>query len=175
MWKKFVHSSVRSTILWVSFPFSPCLFILGPLSPLHPETPSFFFILFPSLSVYREWCLGSHVTFCLNTIAGVCHWPFFFERGLVSRVTGNGGTTSLFSPAAPSRLRCSDLVSLSLFLSVAVSSSGCGSGSLWARHTHTVRGLSRSSSSPSSPFSSGRQLQSPLDCRRWVKQMTLFV
>lgn len=85
----------------------------------HPSTqkrhPSFF-ILFSSLSVYREWCLGSHVTFCLNTIAGVCHWPFFFERALVSRVTGNGGTTSLFSPAAPSRLRCSDLVSLSLSL-----------------------------------------------------------
>lgn len=121
MWKKFVHSSVRSTILWVSFPFSPCLFILGPLSPLHPETPSFFFILFPSLSVYWEWCLGSHVTFCLNTIAGVCHWPFFFERALVSRVTGNGGTTSLFSPAAPSRLRCSDLVSLSLSFSLSLS------------------------------------------------------
>lgn len=77
------------------------LFFIFPLSiTVHPPT-SFLFSLFPPHSVHREWRFGSHVTFCLNTIAGVCHWPFFFERALVSRVTGNGGTTSLFSAAAP--------------------------------------------------------------------------
>ena len=137
------------------YTFSVCVpFFTSLLSLLfHPSTPKhlpLLFFLFLSLSVWREWCLCSHVTFCLNTIAGVCHWPVFFERALVSRVTGNGGTASLFSPAAPSPLHCSEPVSL--WRSVSSAGSG-GSGSMWARHTQWQDCLALP---PSPSFSSGR-------------------
>lgn len=78
--------------------------------------------------------------FCLNTIAGVPHWFVYFERALVSRVMGNGGTTSLFflfgcsaSPTPPQPHPPFPVALLWVgLICFSVSSTGCGgSGSRW--------------------------------------------
>lgn len=73
----------------------------------------------------------------------------------------------------PSPLHCSEPVSLSVTLSLPQAVLD----QVAREHdTHRQgRGCVSSSSSPSSPFSAGRQSQRPLDCGRWVKQMALFV
>lgn len=95
----------------VSFSFLASVFF----SSLSPSTPQLFFFFPFSLCQGVVFC---HVTFCLNTIAGACHWPIFFERALVSRVMGNGGTTSLFSAAAPLPSALLSASSLSVALSL---------------------------------------------------------
>lgn len=135
---------------------------------------SLFFLFSPS---HLTLCIGSGVLavmwFCLNTIAGVCHWLIFLWKSV--GFPGDGEWRHHFTflrscPPTPLPPLC-----IALSLPLSVSPTGCArSGS--TTHTQTVTGLCRSSScSPSSPFSSGRQSLRPLDCSRWVKQMALFV
>ncbi len=163
--------------LFVFYSFCPRL-SLFPFFISLPFPTSFF--SFPSHSEHREWCFGSHVTFCLSTIAGVCHWPIFLWKSV--GFPGDGEWRHHFSAAAPlpSALLWASLflsLSLSLSLSLFLSLPQAVVDQVAHKHdTQTVTGLcSSSSSSPSSPFSSGRQSQRPLDNRRWVKQMALFV
>lgn len=74
------------------------LFVL--LITLNPLTPHFFSPLFPSHSMRREWCLGQSCDFLSEHNCRCLPLDNFFERALVSKVTGNGGTTSLFSAAS---------------------------------------------------------------------------
>lgn len=154
-------------------PSCPCLSIFLLFITLHPH--NFFF----SSSSLLTLCIGSGVLavmwlFVRTQLPVFAIGRCFFERALVSRVTGNGGTTSLFSAAASPPPLPSALLwaGLSLSLPQAVVDQ--------VAHEHDThrqwQWLCSSSSSPSSPFSSGsRQSQRPLGCRRWVKQMALFV
>lgn len=155
--------------------------------PLPVLASLFFSSLSPSTPTTSFFSSSSLLTLCIGSGVLAVMWLFvrtqlpvfaigrcFFERALVSRVTGNGGTTSLFSAAASPPPLPSALLwaGLSLSLPQAVVDQ--------VAHEHDThrqwRWLCSSSSSPSSPFSSGsRQSQRPLGCRRWVKQMALFV
>lgn len=169
-------SLISTTIYFTSLYFSPFLSLPLYFSPLyHPPPPQLlFFLFFPSHPVHRERCFGSHVTFCPDTIAGVCHWPMFLWKsvGFPGDREWRHHFTFLCSclpPPLPSALLWAGL---SLSLPQAVVDQ--------VAHEHDThrqwRWLCSSSSSPSSPFSSGsRQSQRPLGCRRWVKQMALFV
>lgn len=115
-------------------PSCPCLSIFLLFITLHPH--NFFF----SSSSLLTLCIGSGVLavmwlFVRTQLPVFAIGRCFFERALVSRVTGNGGTTSLFSAAAsPPPPFC-----IALSWSLSVSPTGCGrSGSPRARHTQTV-------------------------------------
>lgn len=115
-------------------PSCPCLSIFLLFITLHPH--NFFF----SSSSLLTLCIGSGVLavmwlFVRTQLPVFAIGRCFFERALVSRVTGNGGTTSLFSAAAsPPPPFC-----IGLSWSLSVSPTGCGrSGSPRARHTQTV-------------------------------------
>lgn len=99
------------------FPFLYALvFIFLFLITLHPLTPHLF-SLFPSHSVHREWCLGQSCDFLSEHNCRCLPLDDFFEKALVSRVTGNGGTTSLFLCSCPPP----PCVALSLSLCVSLS------------------------------------------------------
>lgn len=156
--------------------FSPLLllFFFMPLSlffllliTLHPRTAYFFFLLSLPFSLL---CIGSGV-WAVMWLFVWTQLPVFAIGQFLWKSVGFQGDGEwrhhfTFLCSCPSPLHCFEPVFL------CVSSTGCGgSGSCWARHTQTVTGLSRSSSSPSSPFSSGSQSPRRWDCSRWVKQM----
>lgn len=116
--------------------------------PLPVLASLFFSSLSPSTPTTSFFSSSSLLTLCIGSGVLAVMWLFvrtqlpvfaigrcFFERALVSRVTGNGGTTSLFSAAAsPPPPFC-----IALSWSLSVSPTGCGrSGSPRARHTQTV-------------------------------------
>lgn len=82
---------------------------------------SLFPVLFFSTSGFmkREWCFGSHVILPEHNCRCLSLAVFFFplKEALVSRATGNGRTTSLFSTAASPPL---STASLPLCLSLAL-------------------------------------------------------
>lgn len=88
---------------------------------------SFPFFYFWFLCIKREWCFGSHVILSEHNCRCLSLAVFFsLKEALVSRATGNGRTTSLFSTAASPPLFTA---SLSVCLSLSRSSQA-GSGSL---------------------------------------------
>lgn len=136
-----------NTIYFSSFSFFSSFFPGLLFTTVQPQTPSFFFFL--------TRCTGSGVWAVMWLFVWIqlpvfaIGW-FFFERALVSRVMGNGGTTSLVPAAAPPSPfpPPHSGIALSLFFCRSVSSTGCGgSGSLHEHSTHrqTVAGLFHSS------------------------------
>lgn len=101
-----VPSLCDPTLYLTSFPPFFLLSVLSFSCLYHPQPPNFFP---PSQSVHREWLFSSHVTFCLNTIAGVCHWPIFLWKSV--GFPGDGEWrhhfTFLCSCPPPSPLHCS--------------------------------------------------------------------
>lgn len=131
-------SLISTTIYFTSLYFSPFLSLPLYFSPLyHPPPPQLlFFLFFPSHPVHRERCFGSHVTFCPDTIAGVCHWPMFLWKsvGFPGDREWRHHFTFLCSCLPPPPPFC-----IALSWSLSVSPTGCGrSGSPRARHTQTV-------------------------------------
>lgn len=101
--------------------FCPCLFIFSLL----------FLFPFPSHSVQREWCFGSHVIVSQHNCRCLSLADFSLKEHWFPGWRGNGGTTLLFSSAAPPPPLP---IRIALSRPLSVSPTGCGrSGSPWAR------------------------------------------
>ena len=102
-------SGMESGLVTCSLPlklkFSNLYHHLLYFSPLHHSPPPQLLLFFFPSSSLLTLCIGSGVLavmwlFVRTQLPVFAIGRCFFERALVSRVTGNGGTTSLFSAAA---------------------------------------------------------------------------